>query len=375
MQRVDQFPHQQRGPLANNYNSNHNDYTDLGYNKQQKIQDLEVLNKEIFHTLAFNNVDSLNYANHTADNHFANSHTNSNNYNNNNNINSNNNSHQFHSAPEYNSNNTRQVAAPPLKKSLHTQPKLASNKNTPPLAKHKPKREAPNAHTNTNTKPRQPAPTLANRAVGGASNPPTNANHRQFEPVSQRHLAASNPQLNINADFDAQFYQQDYYNINNPHATNKSDILSIDSYASTNPTSTYKNANDYSHVGSKINTNLKSKSQNQGAQPAAQVPPLVPLVPPIAYPLFEKNMKTKNNQSSFAKNPSHSYAEQFYASLPPGFPPLKPGQKVPPLPPAAYYPPFAYPPQYAAAMAAAAAAYQYPPGAYAGGHGPYPYPK
>ena len=64
------------------------------------------------------------------------------------------------------------------------------------------------------------------------------------------------------------------------------------------------------------------------------------------------NIKTKNNQSSFAKNPTNSYSEQYYSSFPDG---VKPIYKLPPyyngvsprmypfgaMPP--QFPPFGYP--------------------------------
>lgn len=48
--------------------------------------------------------------------------------------------------------------------------------------------------------------------------------------------------------------------------------------------------------------------------------------------------KTKNNQSSFAKNPTHSYSDQYYASFVPGYKP----QLRQPYP---FIDPYVYPPQ------------------------------
>ena len=353
-----------------NYNNNHNDYSDLSYNykdKQQKLQDLEVLNSEIYETLAFKNVDSLNYssennlhafnAQHHQQNIFHSNQENFNNYSVNNSTNTTDHQHQQKKPP------------------IHPQPKQKAPlkkfppnvQGTPPNHQLKPALAAKSKLTptnNTNNSNNNKANFLGQHRV--TNRIPNNTNNiKQFEPVAQRHLA------NRSNDNDTDYYyKQDLLFSNNfPQAfNNKSDeIISLDSYLSnqSNKNSINQNSKDYSHVGSKINTNLKNRNAAGPphlSQQQLQLQEQLLQQQMAAFPLFEKNMnKTKNNQSSFAKNPTHSYSDQFYASLP-GYPVPKPNQKVPPFvpPPGGFYPPI-YPPQYAAAMAAAAAAYGYPP--------------
>jgi hypothetical protein len=370
----------------NNNNSNatsnkSNNYEDLSYNynyKQQKIQDLEVLNSEIYDALAFKNIDSnINYG---SENHLA-----SFNHNNNNNNTQPNFLHSNQEGLNSNNVNFNNKKFAPLKQQQQQQQQQQQNlpKNNfpkkakgPPLAP--PAASQPKPKKSTITNPINNKSNLLGQHR--VSNRINNNNNKQLDPVAQRHLANRS-----NENEQEYYYKQDLlsHGLNNPNYNfnNPDEIISIDSYWSnqSNKNSIPSNK-DYSHVTSKVNTNIGKNKQSQleplhHPQPGApqhpqQYPHLVPpfYPPPLAYPpLFEKNMKTKNNQSSFAKNPTHSYSDQFYSSLPgypvPGVAPAKSNQKLPPFaqpPPGAYYPPL-YPPQYAAAMAAAAAAYGYPP--------------
>ena len=380
MQRQGQLQQLAHRNHANNINSTSNNYEDLSYNyKQQKIQDLEVLNSEIYDTLAFKNIDSIN--NYGNENHLT-SFNHSNNINNNSNIFTQPNFVHSNQENIVNRNNINQnknsknnvLQNKQQQQQQHQQTQLKKfPKKGPPLQPPAPQLKPPlKKHTNNNL----PSNPLSNKShlLGQhrISNKIANSNIKSLDPVAQRHLANHS-----NEHEQEYYYRQDLHGLNNLNNNNffnnnPDEIVSIDSYLSNQTNKNSINSNkDYRHVTSKVNTNLKNKQQQQQQQQHQSLEQHQPLVnpylqapAPLVYPpLFEKNMKTKNNQSSFAKNPTHSYSDQFYSSLP-GYPVPNPKQKLPPfmppMPPGSYYPPI-YPPQYAAAMAAAAAAYGYPP--------------